>query len=201
MVETGLGRWMLVVTVISVDAYSFLAFSNLTCHIEDRGIGVFWLHSAAWCSDCETSPSVGKNIATVLVPCHAWKCVPTAISGIVDISEVPGCCLLQQLSSHWGSQKLIQGLVSHGLTAYLSVFNLFLIQWIMVILSKGSKPDNFEPHNSLKLSFANVRGLVPILLNVNLPLNQTLLTFLLYVRQTCMTQLILAISLWRLIFL
>ena len=65
----------------------------------------------------------------------------------------------------------------------------------MAILSKGSKPDNFEPHNSLKLSFANVRGLVPILLNVNLPLNQTLLTFLLYVRQTCMTQLILAISL------
>ena len=29
----------------------------------------------------------------------------------------------------------------------------------MVILSKGSKPGNFEPHNSLKLSFTNIRGL------------------------------------------
>ena len=37
---------MLVVDVISVDAYPFLAFSNLTCHLGDTGIGVFWLHCA-----------------------------------------------------------------------------------------------------------------------------------------------------------
>ena len=36
---------------------------------------------------------------------------------------------------------------------------------------------------------------------MNLSLSQTLLTFLLYVRQTWVTQLILAISLWRFIFL
>ena len=47
-VETGLGRWLLVVAVISVDAYPFLAFSDLTCHLEDVGIGVFWLHFPAW---------------------------------------------------------------------------------------------------------------------------------------------------------
>ena len=29
----------------------------------------------------------------------------------------------------------------------------------MAILSKACKPDNFEPHNSLKLSFTNIRGL------------------------------------------
>ena len=29
----------------------------------------------------------------------------------------------------------------------------------MAILSKGSKPDNFEPHNALKLSFTKIRGL------------------------------------------
>ena len=29
----------------------------------------------------------------------------------------------------------------------------------MAILSRGCKPDNFEPHNSLKLSFTNIRGL------------------------------------------
>ena len=29
----------------------------------------------------------------------------------------------------------------------------------MDILSRGCKPDNFEPHSSLKLSFPNIRGL------------------------------------------
>ena len=45
-VETDLGIWMLVVAVISVDVYPFCAFSDLTCHLEDTGIGVFWLHCA-----------------------------------------------------------------------------------------------------------------------------------------------------------
>ena len=35
---------MLLVTVTSVDAFHFLAFSDLNCHLEDTGIGVFWLH-------------------------------------------------------------------------------------------------------------------------------------------------------------
>ena len=43
--------------------------------------------------------------------------------------------------------------------SHLSVFTLFLTQWIMAILSKGCKPDNFESHNSLKLSFMNICGL------------------------------------------
>ena len=47
-VETGLGRWTLVIAVISVDAYSCLTFSDLTCHFEDTGIGIFWLLYAAW---------------------------------------------------------------------------------------------------------------------------------------------------------
>ena len=38
---------MLVVAVISVDAYLFFRFSDLTCHLEDTGIGVFWLYCAA----------------------------------------------------------------------------------------------------------------------------------------------------------
>ena len=53
---------------------------------------------------------------------------------------------------------------------------------------EGCKPDHFEPHNSVKLKIFEV--FVPILLNVNLSLNQTLLTFLFYVRQTLMTQLL-----------
>ena len=35
------------VAVISVDAYPFLAFSDLTFDLEDMGIDVFWLHCAA----------------------------------------------------------------------------------------------------------------------------------------------------------
>ena len=46
-VETGFRKRMVVVTVTSVDAYPFLAFSDLICHFEDSGIGVFWLHCAA----------------------------------------------------------------------------------------------------------------------------------------------------------
>ena len=41
----------------------------------------------------EAFPSAGKNNGIVLVPCHTWKYVPTAISS-VDISEVPGSHLL-----------------------------------------------------------------------------------------------------------
>ena len=62
------------------------------------------------------------------MPCCAWKCVPTAISDGVDISEIPQCHLLRQMSSQRGSQKSLQGLVSHELTVYLSIFNLFLTQ-------------------------------------------------------------------------
>ena len=38
----------------------------------------------------EASPSAGKNTGIVLVPHYARKCVSTAISGGVDISEVFG---------------------------------------------------------------------------------------------------------------
>ena len=44
-------------------------------------------------SNQETSLSAGRNTGVVSVPCHTWKCVPTAISGGVDSSKVPGCYL------------------------------------------------------------------------------------------------------------
>ena len=50
-------------------------------------------------SDQESSPSVGENTGVVLVPCRVGKCVTTAISGGVDIFEVPGCHLLRKMSS------------------------------------------------------------------------------------------------------
>ena len=50
-------------------------------------------------SDQEASSSAGENAGVVLVPCCAWKCVPTSNSGVVDISEVTRCHLLQQMNS------------------------------------------------------------------------------------------------------
>ena len=50
-------------------------------------------------SNKEASPSAGKDNGIFLVPCCTWKCVSIAISGGVDISKVPGCHLLLQMSS------------------------------------------------------------------------------------------------------
>ena len=41
----------------------------------------------------------------VLMSCHKWKCVPLAIFGGVDISEVPVYHLLQQMSSQLGHKN------------------------------------------------------------------------------------------------
>ena len=65
--------------MISVDAYPFLAFLDLTCHLEDTEIGVFWLQypnskeTEFRSSDQEASPSAG-------MPCCTCRCFSTAIS-------------------------------------------------------------------------------------------------------------------------
>ena len=72
--------------------------------------------------DHEASPTAGKYTRIVLVPCCAWKYVPAVISSDADISKVPGCHFFM---TDFFSQTLPKGLVSHELTAYLSVFILF----------------------------------------------------------------------------
>ena len=84
----------------------------------------------------DTLPLTGKNTGIILVPCCLAEVCPLAISVSVSISEVCGCHLLWQRSSQWGSQKLLQLLLSHEFTTYLSVFNLFLTQWIMAYYQK-----------------------------------------------------------------
>ena len=76
--------------------------------------------------------------------------------GSASLQLFPGCHLLRQMSSQWGSQKLLQGLVSHELTAYLSIFNLFKLNELWPYYQKRV---NFELHNSLKLCFTNIWGL------------------------------------------
>ena len=66
--------------VISVEAYPIFSFSDLTCHLEDTGIGVFWLPDSKeiqlGSSDQEASPSAGKNTGVVLVPCSHMEVHP-----------------------------------------------------------------------------------------------------------------------------
>ena len=49
--------------------------------------------------DEEAYPSASKNTGVAIVLRHARKYVPTAISGGVDISKVPGSFLVGQMSS------------------------------------------------------------------------------------------------------
>ena len=49
-------------------------------------------------NDEKACRSAVKNTWIVSVPCRGWKCVPAAISGNVDISKIPGCHLLRQMS-------------------------------------------------------------------------------------------------------
>ena len=112
--------------------------------------------------------------------------------------------MLWQMTSQWGSPKLLQGLVSLELNLPFCFFYLFLTWWIMTILSKSCTPDNSHqllPKTTITTTPKNLalqifEAFVLILLIANLSLNQTFLTFLLYVRQTWLTKLILPIFLW-----
>ena len=74
-------------------------------------------------SDQEAFPSAGKNTVIVLAPCHAWKCVPTALSGSIGISNVFGCQFLHKIDEFsvrvTKVTSRIEGSVSQRLTAYL----------------------------------------------------------------------------------
>ena len=88
------------VAVIRVDAYTFLAFSDLTFHRMQEYVFSGCTvppdnkKNKLGSSDQEASPSAGKNTEVVLVSCRTRKCVPIAISGGVDTSVAPGCQLL-----------------------------------------------------------------------------------------------------------
>ena len=89
-----------------------------------------------------------------------------------------------------------------GLTAYLSIFNLFKFKEIWPYYQKHINQVilNRSPLESLALQIFEI--FIWILLIASLLfLNQTILTFLLYVRQTWKPKLILAISLWEVTFL
>ena len=78
-------------------------------------------------SPCSQPGQLTSYEQPLIVPCLHIEVrrPPTVISAGADISEVPGCHLLRQMSSQSGSQKLLQELVSHELTASRPIFNQF----------------------------------------------------------------------------
>ena len=87
--------------------------------------------------------------------------------------------------------------MSHELTAYLSNFDLFKLHelWSYDQNQKHVNQKNLICTILQSLGLRIFEVFVPILLIVNLSLNQTLLIFLIGVRQTWITQFILAVSL------
>ena len=134
-------------------------------------------------SNQDASPSATKNTGVVLGPSshteacsysYFWWCRyfwdPWLSFDMADEFSVRVTEIASRIGVSW----------THSLPFH---FQLILTQSTMAILSKACKPESFESHNSLKLSFTNIWALRSNFVIVNLSLNQTLLTFLLYVRQ------------------
>ena len=104
------------------------------------------------------------------------------------------------MSSQWGSQKLLQESICHKVTAYLSDFDIFFNsgKWSYYQMYINQITLNCTTLQNLALTIFEV--FVWISVDVNLSLNQTLLTFLLCVRQIWMIQLVLVNSLWGVTF-
>ena len=83
------------------------------------------------------------------------------------------------MSSQWGSQKLLQGLVSHELTAYFSIFNQFKLNELWPYYQRHVNQITLNCKTLWSLTLRIFEAFIRILLIVNLSLNQTLLTFLL----------------------
>ena len=106
-VETELRRRTPVVAVINVDAYLIFGFLKPDLSLwgyKNRCflVALLWLILKRHIWEKATKsffPSAVTNTRVVLVPCRAWKCVPTASFSGMDILEVTGCYLLKQMSS------------------------------------------------------------------------------------------------------
>ena len=146
--------------VISVDAYLFSPFSDLTCY-RNRCFLVVLCHLTARrpnleAANQESSPSAGKNTGVVLVLCSHMEVRPWSdfLWWVYFRGPWVSFAMTNEFSVRVTKFTSGCGLPwTHSLPFY---FWPILTQWIMVILSKGCKPDNLEPHNSLKLSFMNI---------------------------------------------
>ena len=111
----------------------------------------------------KASLSECKKTKVALVPHHTLWCVPTATSGGVNVPKIPECHLLRILLS-MNHKKLLHGKVSREFTAYLSDFdcnfNSIKLPYYQKPDNQIHQADNFESHNSQKLGFTNIQGIL-----------------------------------------
>ena len=81
---------------------------------------------------------------------------PYSYSWLCGYFQVPWVSFVTVVSSQWESQEIISRIGVSWTHNLPFCFWPILTQWIMAILSKGCKSDNFESHNSLKSSFTNI---------------------------------------------
>ena len=149
---------MLVVTVISVDAYPFLASQtwNVTWRYRNRCFLLALCRLIVRRRNLYVETiSAGKNTGVVLVPCFFMEVCPYSYFQWCGYFWVPSVSFVKTDEFSVRVTKITSRIGiswTHNLPFY---FQPILTQFIMTILSKGYKPDNFESQNSLKLSFTN----------------------------------------------
>ena len=117
--------------VIIVDVCLFLAYSDLTCHIEDTWIGFFLVplcHLVVRILNLEVA--VNRFFHQQVFCCHAAHLsVSLQLFPVMWIFLRSGCHLVKKVSSQWGSQKLYKDWCLMNLQPIFSIFTSFLTQW------------------------------------------------------------------------
>ena len=122
-------------------------------------------------SDRVASPSAGKNTRVVLVPysrmevrpkSYFWWCAYFWGPWVSFVTADEFSVMVTKITSKITSRISISW--THFLPFY---FKPILTQWIMIILSKACKSDNFELHNSLKLDCTSIQSLRSNFVNCN----------------------------------
>ena len=133
-----------------------------------------------------TSPSVTKNIEVVLVP--------------YSHMEVRPYSYFQWCGYFWG--PLVSFVMTvEFLVRVTKITSRIGVSCLMALLSKACKPDNFELHNSLKPTFRNIWGLCLNFVDCESFLESKSLDILALSETKLDGSMILAISLWEVIFL
>ena len=97
-------------------------------------------------------------------------CIRTAISGGVDIFEVPfsGVICFNRIVLSEGCKNYFKGLVSHELTAYLSIFDQFKLNELWLYYQKHLNQIIFNHTTLQSLAFRIFEGFIQILLIMDL---------------------------------